>query len=219
MQSKDKQFLKLLGVSSAISVGLIVIHALLNLSIEFWYMLWNLFLAWVPVIFSTLFVTKRHWPRYAKTLLLFLWLLFLPNSFYVVTDLIHINDEVRLSQTLDVVVLLATVVPAFLLGLLSLWQIDRTTIQRRMASKRHLILFVISVLCGIAIYIGRELRWNSWDIITHPLSLTKDFFVAITSPASSLEFILVTTAFSVCIFTAYFLTTQFARTLISKESH
>jgi len=206
VDSNDTHALKLLGVASCVGVGFFIAHVLLNRSIEFWYMPWNLFLAWVPMLFSSLLIVKKHWAKPAKLFLLIAWLVFLPNSFYVVTDIIHINDQMRVNQTFDVLVLMTTIAPAFLVGLYSLWHIDRMLLSK--LPQRKLALLCISLLCGIAIYIGRELRWNSWDIVANPLLLLRDLFATMSSPASLLQLLLVAVSFSVSIMAAYYLWTK-----------
>lgn len=213
MSLKDKQLLTRLFLASCVSVGFFAVHVLMNQSLEFWYMPWNLFLAWMPVAFSSLYLIKKKWPQPARLLLLLLWLLFLPNSFYVVTDIIHINDQVRVNQTFDVLVLVTAIAPAFLLGLLSLRQIDRSTLRKLARPWRRFALISIALLCGIAIYIGRELRWNSWDIIAHPIALLRDVHGIAMSPDSVLQLSIVMVSFSVCILSSYWI---FIKTISNK---
>lgn len=54
---------------------------------------WNLFLAWIPLIFALaawLLIQRRTWMP-VILLLLAGWLLFLPNAAYIITDLIHLR--------------------------------------------------------------------------------------------------------------------------------
>lgn len=203
MPTPDKQSLSRLGAASLAAVGFVLLHMLINQSIELWYLLWNLGLAWVPVLCSSLLLYKKY-STTAQVVLLAVWLAFLPNAFYIITDIIHINDTLRFDQTFDVVVFMMSIIPGFLLGLISLWQIDRVYfIKGLTATKRQLLLVSIALLCGIAIYIGRELRWNSWDIVTRPFALLGDLAHAITSPTSALHIIIVTVSFAACILVSY----------------
>lgn len=91
----------------------------LNRSVELWYLPWNLFLAWVLLLIATYLVsTPLH--RYLERGLLIAWLAFLPNTFYVLTDIIHINDQIRFNQTYDVLTFMITAVASFLIGLVFL---------------------------------------------------------------------------------------------------
>ena len=205
MTRHETHLLRLLGLASCFALCFVAVDMAINRSLEFWYLPWNLFLAWVPVIFSCLFVVKKRWPTYAKVLLFTCWLIFLPNTFYVITDIIHINDQVRRSQTLDTIVLATTIFPAFMLGLLSLWQIDQRLFSRFATWLRRSALIGTAVLCGFAIFIGRELRWNSWDVLVHPFALIRDIVLVILLPVGFMHLAIVTLAFAVCILGSYWL--------------
>lgn len=208
MPAYDKQLLSLFGTASLAAVGFVLLHMLINQSLELWYLIWNLGLAWVPVLCSSLLLYKKY-STAVQIALLAVWLAFLPNAFYIITDIIHINDAQRFNQTFDVVVFMMSIIPGFLLGLISLWQIDRAYLQNLGAAKRRLLLIVIALLSGIAIYIGRELRWNSWDIVARPLALLRDFAHVLISPTDSLHLMLVTASFGACILIGYQLVTSF----------
>jgi len=44
-------------------------------------------------------------------------------------------------------------------------------IPRRLA---HISMAVVLLACSFAIYLGRYLRWNTWDIVTQPFALLFD---------------------------------------------
>ena len=80
--------------TTALTIVLGVTDPVAPLSYPTWFLVWNLFLAWIPVYFAGGFavVRRRRW-----LLPLGLgWLTFLPNSPYLVTDLVHLGEGVEL---------------------------------------------------------------------------------------------------------------------------
>jgi uncharacterized membrane protein len=58
-------------------------------------------------------------------------------------------------------------------------------------------------LCGYGIYLGRFLRWNSWDILTNPFGLLGDMLTMLRYPFSHLEGYAVSIAFAIIFLTGY----------------
>ena len=103
-------FARSLAMLSLVSVGFFVVGAIENHSLVFWFLVWNLFLAWLPLLFVLwlLPVIKRYgWTSWSGILLTLLWINFLPNSFYMVSDFIHLQDyqRVRAGQVIAMPVL------------------------------------------------------------------------------------------------------------------
>jgi len=183
----------------------VMYNAILNHSVEFWYLPWNLFLAWVPIGLALLAI-RPSLPRWGRAPALALWLLFLPNAFYILTDIIHIGDATRFSQTYDALTICLTIAAGYLAGLIALRIIDGAYITPSLSpARRKAAIIMIALLCGIAIYIGRILRWNSWDIVANPLSLVADFAGIFTLPRSAAEFALIVVAYASVIVFSYVL--------------
>ena len=93
--STDRRLILVLLLLSAVSVGFFVATGIVYRSFGYWYLVWNLFLAWVPLGFVALLsvvLRRQRWSGWLGTLLTLLWLVFLPNSFYLVSDFIHLGD-------------------------------------------------------------------------------------------------------------------------------
>ena len=122
----------LLGLSVA-SGGLFLAGAQSNNSMEFGYLLWNLFLAWLPLI-AALWLHKvlknNLWSSWPALILSFLWIGFLPNSFYMISDFIHIQDSPRVDLLFDVVMFSSFIFNGVILGFLSLYIIHINLLQR-----------------------------------------------------------------------------------------
>ena len=143
---------------------------------------WNLFLAWVPYALSLgawcTYLRGGHTRIWLLPLSL-VWLLFLPNAPYIVTDLVHLENVPPAWTGLYTVVLAAFAVAAVLLGLASL-RIMHAILDARVGPRASwVVLAVVFVLTGIGIYVGRIVRWNSWDVFSRPELVVRSTLEAI----------------------------------------
>ena len=152
----------------------------------FLFLNWNLFLAFIPWALSLLLIIK---PKFGKSkwslfALLGVWLLFFPNAPYILTDLFHLRLKSTMPIWFDLTLILSFAWTGLLFGFLSLWDIEQLLC--RFMKKRYVTtLSVILLFIGsFGIYIGRYLRWNSWDIIAEPFSLIYDIGGRIINPLS-----------------------------------
>ncbi len=112
-----------MSVLSGLSVALVAIRILITHSQLFLFLPENLALAWLGLIFSWLLVRnlkKQRWLSPVNLLLTFLWFVFLPNTWYVLTDFIHVYDRPEISQLYDIAMMSALVINGFVLGFTSL---------------------------------------------------------------------------------------------------
>lgn len=146
------------------------------------FLLWNLFLAAIPLGLSLGLERTRRLVHAAP--LLSVWLLFFPNAPYVLTDLIHLNAyrHGRVPQWLDLLLLLSFALVALWFGFQSL-QIVQHRFTRRFSRATAWGVTVVSLgLSGFGVYLGRFLRWNSWDIVHQPHLLFKDIASRLLDP-------------------------------------
>jgi uncharacterized membrane protein len=141
------------------------------LSFNFWWMLWNIFLAVLPVGFAWLYFATHR--KLYKGILAILWLLFLPNSLYVVSDVQHIFEQWNAVSGLDKLLLLFQYIPLEIIGLgayvVSLYACEKEL--RRIFHKQNrkyivAVIATLNFLIGFAIVIGKIERINSWDVFT-----------------------------------------------------
>jgi uncharacterized membrane protein len=137
-------------------------------------LLWNLFLAAVPFFWSIVFRWADRNQRPVWAIVSFaLWLLFLPNAPYILTDLIHLRPRPYIPLWFMLAMLLSCAGTGTLLGYLSLLNVQET-IARKFSTRAGWSVAVGSLmLCGFGIYLGRFLRWNSWDALTKPIELAR----------------------------------------------
>ena len=162
------------------SLFLLLIRIILTGELIYAFLAWNLFLAWIPFAISQRItgVTNR-W----KILLLFsAWLLFLPNAPYIITDFLHLKERPPIPYWFDVLLLFSTALNGLLLGLVSLFTIEGFLVKRYGNRISALLILCSFFLCAFGIYIGRYLRWNSWDIITNPDAIAADILERIFNP-------------------------------------
>ena len=137
----------------------------------FAFLIWNLFLAWVPYGISTWLVRRKAslW-SWGSLLGLLAWLLFLPNAPYLLTDLIHLHPRGNVPYWLDTSLLVTFAVAGWLVGLASLRSIHlRFWTHLPQWQQLGLISFVLAA-SSYGVYVGRFLRLNSWDVFTQPIS-------------------------------------------------
>jgi len=133
-------------------------------------------LAWIPLLTVVLLVCSlrtHRWSDWSPLGLTLLWLLFLPNSFYMISDFMHIQQAT--SHVLyNVVMFTACILTGVMLGFSSLF-IVHTELNKRLAARYvRRCIGVILLVCSFAIYLGRDLRWNSWDVLTNPAGILFD---------------------------------------------
>ncbi|MFI6866299.1 DUF1361 domain-containing protein [Nocardia sp. NPDC050406] len=156
----------------------------------FW-MVWNTILAWVPVVFALLvFRMKRpgegRLPKspvwWAGAVLL---LLFLPNAPYVVTDLVHLRDDIRWAGEGPVVtavlpVYAAFIASGFLAYYLVLREMGRFLERSGLGSWRTPVTLAVHFLCAIGVFLGRWVRLNSWEPVVEPRGTLERMVLALT---------------------------------------
>ena len=182
---------------------LLLFRAKITNSVYLIFLIWNLFLALIPYLISSylIAITKEKISSYLPISLLIIWLLFLPNSFYILTDLVHI---VRSSGTLfylDLIIICSFAIIGFILGLLSLEHFKILLHSKNLKKYTTYIILFVCLLCGFGIYLGRILRYNSWNIISNPFQL----FLDLITVAVTLKSILFSILFGTFIYLSYLL--------------
>ncbi len=175
-----------LAASMLFSVLLILIRIIYTRELTFIFLTWNLFLAFIPFCISLFLQENSAWVRnkWKFALGFCTWLLFIPNSFYIITDLFHLGIS-NVPIWFELALILSFAWNGLLLGILSVRQIER--IIQCLMPKVHEVIFLLPVMClnALGIYIGRYLRFNSWDIISNPLALAGDISNLILHPLAS----------------------------------
>jgi uncharacterized membrane protein len=142
------------------------------------FLVWNLFLAWIPVFFAACFAAARRRVWLLPSGLA--WLAFLPNSPYLVTDLVHLGAGVEFWR--HVLQYGFAAWTGIILGVVSL-RLVHARIEREFGAIAGWTVVIVSVpLCAIGIVIGRFQRWNSWDLVRQPRAVLETTLDWMRSP-------------------------------------
>jgi uncharacterized membrane protein len=151
------------------------------------FLIWNLFLAWIPFIISYFTYTAsihRKWISIFIPVAAFVWLIFFPNAPYILTDFQHLAiRSSNLPLWYDVMMLLWFAFTGLLLGMVSLFLMQE--IIRREFGRWAGWAFVTLVagLSSAGVYMGRFLHWNSWDILRNPTDIALYTFERVQNPS------------------------------------
>ncbi|MCK8523893.1 DUF1361 domain-containing protein [Aquimarina sp. D1M17] len=170
---KQLPFIKGFIISVGFSLILLLIRIIKTDSVFFLFLVWNLFLACIPYGITFL-LSIRKIKNIFFWLGFIIWLVFLPNSPYILTDLQHIRISTLQSVWFDVLLILSFAVNGAIIGFTSLQMMQELLRERVSKKATNIIIHVTLLLCGFGIYLGRILRWNSWDIIQNPLGILSD---------------------------------------------
>lgn len=201
-----KDVLITLLLSSGVSVVLMLVRILATGSLRLSFLVWNLFLAWLPLLFAywlKFSIDKKKLPSYKELALGALWLVYLPNSFYLMTDLIHLQSSAEVGLLYDTALLTSFVINGLILGFISLYIVHGVARKLIGASRAYLFAQLILLLCGFAIYLGRYLRWNTWDVLINPFGLVFDVSDRIINPTTHAHTFLITGVFYIVLGSSY----------------
>jgi len=183
---------------------LLTVRIIITGQLVYIFLAWNLFLAWVPFAVSNKLEKSKNSTSLNIYTLLFLWLLFLPNAPYIITDFLHLKQRPPVPYWYDVLLLFSAAFNGLMFGLLSLKKIE-TFLTSRFGSKKTVFIILFSLfLCAFGIYIGRFLRWNSWDILTNPAEIAEDIINRLVHPFDHFKTWSVTILFGTFLSLVYF---------------
>jgi uncharacterized membrane protein len=194
-----------LGAASAICLGLELVREHRYSAFDFRFLLWNLTLAWIPLLLALLAYdrSRRGTPVIRLVPALALWLLFLPNAPYIVTDFVHLSATSRAPLWFDGVELSAFAWTGMLLGFVSLYLVHAFARYRFGAPVGWLGVLVVLALVSAGVYLGRVKRWNSWDMLTQPGDRLAQLHAHLADPASIARALGLTLAMTVLLALAY----------------
>lgn len=203
-------------LSNTVSLVLFAIRVFGADSFRFGFMFWNLLLGAVPLVFAIWLVKslrKRVWLSWQNLALTILWLAFLPNSFYILTDYIHIHLTGEINILFDVVLFFSCIFNAYVFGFWSLYLVHREIQKRLKIHQANLIVAATLFISSFAIYMGRYQRWNSWDVLAHPFGLLFDVSDRLTNPVEHPQVLTTTLTFFLLLGSIYWVILQFVNVI------
>ncbi len=175
---------RLLLSSVVFALLLLLARTVYTGQLTFVFLVWNLFLAFVPYFFSYMLTLRPAWveSKWKFAFVSTAWLLFIPNSFYMLTDLFHLYDSSAVPKWYDLLLIFCFAWNALLLGILSVRHMEKIIQCQWQYRFDWLFVYPVMLLNAVGIYIGRCLRYNSWDIIVNPFHLLADTIHIILHP-------------------------------------
>jgi uncharacterized membrane protein len=194
-----------LAAFSSLAVALLAGRVYLLHTRSYLFLGWNLLLAWVPYA-CALWAAAAHerrprewWPLVLPGAL---WLVFFPNAPYIVTDFIHL-ERMNGPWWYNLGTLASCAGAGLLLALFSLRALQRLVVAFLGWLAGWLFVGVAAVLCGLGIYVGRVLRWNSWDLLLNPRPLLSDVMDRMLHPSAHTQTLGVTLVFAALMLVCY----------------
>jgi uncharacterized membrane protein len=166
------------------------------------YLIWNLFLAWVPYVISLYFIKKdMSVNRFIPIFII--WLIFFPNAPYLVTDVLHIVSSSPAILWYDSLLFFFFGWIGLFLGMISLFHVHQFLKVHLNYFFSEISIFGICFISSLGMYLGRFERKNSWDIFIHPLVVFRNLSSLsgnLTHTGIPLIFVIV---FTIFIYSAY----------------
>jgi uncharacterized membrane protein len=193
-----------LSFASAMSMLMLMARIIYSQQPYYFFLSWNLFLAWMPFLFARLAQTfhQKQWLLWAFG---GLWLLFFPNAAYLITDMLHLQSIDPVPLWYDMLMLFSFILTGLFLGFVSLRLMQSLVLQRFGAVISWLFVVATLVLSSFGVYIGRFLRWNSWDVFLQPVHLLTDIGATLATPESLLKTAVITSLLTVVSIFTYIL--------------
>ena len=205
IRTQQWKMIAVLLTFTAFAVMMVLTRVFFTRNLMYGFIIWNLFLAWIPYGLSLL--PLLYHDKLNNLFLLIplvgVWLLFFPNAPYIVTDLFHLMPRNGVPFWYDLMLLASSAWAGLMLGMVSL-----TNIQAIVAKKLGNVFawsfsLIALVLCSFGVYLGRFERWNSWDLMTNPFQLGYDILSIFIHPFQHKEVYAITMIFSIFLIMGY----------------
>ena len=179
----------LLMAASLVCIGLLAARMVYSHSVHYWFLIWNLALAWVPFVFAGLAYTMATARRAVAYVLIvvaaILWLIFFPNAPYILTDFLHLGSMGDIVPGwYDVLMLFWFAWTGLMLGVVSLYLMQDIVARVFGGATSWVFVVLVAALGSFGIYLGRFLRWNSWDLLRRPMPMVGELYGRVTDRAS-----------------------------------
>lgn len=170
------------------------------------HLIWNLFLAWLPLVFALL--AGEEFRENEKLTLRFLafgagWFLFAPNAPYIFTDLVHISVMFTKHYWVDLAMILACALTGLMLWFVSLYLMQGIVRSKFGAPAGWGFAAAMAGLSSFGIYLGRFARFNSWDVVTKPAVVYQGISGWISTAMKNTPNLAFAFSFAGFLFTAY----------------
>lgn len=176
----------------------------LNKSIFYLFLIWNVFLALTPYFITIYLSSKQQILRLKLLIIGSVWLLFLLNAPYIITDFIHLKVSNNYLWWIDILVLLSFSLTGLYLFYTSLSQMEIIIKAHFKTISIKIFRITLFFLCGFGVYLGRFLRFNSWEVLSQPQNIVLEIINITTHPFQNHEAWLFTLGFGLFLWVGYF---------------
>jgi uncharacterized membrane protein len=183
------------------------------------FLVWNLFLAWLPLaLASVAFARARRRIDAIAIAALVLWLLFFPNAPYLLTDFIHLSaDRPSAPVWYDALMLSSFAWTGLLLGFASLYLVQLVIRRALGAGWSWLGVACVLALGSFGVYLGRFVRFNSWDALLHPIRVADVIRYQLDNPFRQPRMVAALAALTAFLFVGYVVIYTFAGVRLQLE--
>ncbi len=174
--------------STILAIALVAARLVYSHRVVFLFLIWNLFLAWIPYLAALWAAgTHRRHPRRWWAIIVpgILWLIFFPNAPYIVTDFLHLSARPPVPMWYDIGLLATFAWAGLFLAVFSLRAMQSIISEWLGTFASWIFVLVTLGLSGLGVYMGRFLRWNSWDLLVQPKAVTLDILHRLAHPFSN----------------------------------
>jgi hypothetical protein len=148
----------------------------------FLFLNWNLFLAWIPLLLSSFIRVFHIKSKISLVFIIIVWILFFPNSPYILTDLFHLRARNAVPIWYDLIVILSYAWTGLICGFISLHDIEKRLSDFGKKNRMNAVIVLFLFISSFGVYLGRFLRWNSWDVLNNPFGLFSDIVLRLIYP-------------------------------------
>lgn len=211
-----KRFIASLALFSVVSCGLLITRMVSSDSSRYGFLIWNLVLAAFPLLLAWWLagrIRKLGWAKWQQVVLTLFWLSFLPNSFYLITDLIHLRSNYEADLLFDITLLVSFIVAGLIFGIASMFIVHKEIIKRTTERYAYAWVGLMFLAVSFAICLGRYTRWNTWDILLRPAGLLFDVSDRLINPIVHLQTYQTTVTLFLFLFCTYIVVWEAARLL------
>jgi uncharacterized membrane protein len=194
-------------LSSLLAMILFSARAIQTHSLAHINLVWNLFLAWIPYLFSLLAAhLDSAYPRRWGLLLVpgFIWLIFFPNAPYLLTNFLQLHGHRGVPLWYDIGLLVSFVWTGLILAIASLRTMQSLVQQYLGWIAGWLFASSAILLGGLGVFLGRFSRWNSWDLILQPQAIFADLLNRFIDPFDNVSFFAFTFMYTAFLFICYY---------------
>jgi uncharacterized membrane protein len=179
----SERVMKLLFEMTICCLALLVIRVWRTHGFGYLFLTWNLFLAWIPFLI-TRFVLDGEGKKSGLVKSFFplcMWMAFLPNAPYILTDLFHLHETAKIPMWYDLILILSFALTGMMLFYLSFLDFEKKIFANFPYKYVRWFRIILFGGVGYGIYLGRFLRFNSWDVLSAPGELVRGMYHSIFS--------------------------------------